>query len=163
MAKAMRKMNRTPRGRAFAYALSEGVLAGSEGYGGVGVVIKGRTRQRVLALDRQVGEGSRAGVRFAAIAEALRACRGLGLRRVVVYCHDPGVVDQVNRRTPTRPETRARCLEVRALMNMFANAEVRSIPWIANLEATWLARQAALRPSPDVARKLQPSLPLDAA
>ena len=156
-------MNHIRTGRAFAYALTEGVLAGSEGDGGVGVVVRDRSRERVLSLDRQVREDSRAGVRFAAVAEALRACRRLGLRRVAVYCHDAGVVDQVNRRTPTRAETRARCLEVRALMNMFTKAEVRSIPWIANLEATWLARQAALRPCSDVARKLQPSLPLDAA
>jgi len=154
-------MKSIPTGRAFAYALAEGVLAEPGGRGGVGVVV--RSRQRMLSLDRQVREGSRAGARFAAVAEALRACRRLGLRRVIVYCHDPGVVNQVNRRTPTQAETRARCLEVRALMNMFTKAEVRLIPWVANLEATWLARQAALRPSREVAQRLQPSLPLDAA
>ncbi len=146
-----------------AYALCEGVLAGSAGSGGVGVVVKDRNRQRLLSVSRHVPARCRAGVRFAALAAALRECRQFGLRRVVVYCHDAGVVDQVNRRTPTRAETRAGCLEVRALMNMFRKAEVRCLPWVANLEATWLARQAALRPAPEVARKLQPPLPLDAA
>jgi ribonuclease HI len=147
----------------FAYVLCEGLLTGSGATGGVGLVIKDKRRQRLRAVSRQVAARSRAGVRFAALAEALRECRQRGFRRVVVYCHDAGVVDQVNRRAPTLAETRAGCLEVRALMNMFDRAEVRCLPWVANLEATWLARQAASRPSPAVARKLQPTLPMDAA
>jgi len=147
----------------FAYVLCEGVLAGSGGPGGVGLVVKDRHRQRLLSVSRQVPARCRAEVRFAALAEALRECRQLGLRRVVLYCHDANVVEQVNRRASTQAETRAGCLEVRALMNMFGKAEVRCVPWVANLEATWLARQAAARPSAEVARKLQPSLPLDAA
>lgn len=151
------------RPKGFAYALTEGVLSASGGYGGVGVVIRDRSRQRLLSVSSQARVECRAGARFAAVADALRACRKLGLRRVVVYCHDQSIVDQLNRRTPTREETRAGCLEVRALMNMFARAEVRSIPWVANLEATWLARQSACRPAAEIAHRLQPSLPLDAA
>jgi ribonuclease HI len=147
----------------FAYALTEGALSGSAGYGGLGAVIKDRARQRLLSLSSPARAQSRAGIRLAAIAHTLRACRNLGLRRVVVYCHDQSIVDQLNRRVPTQAETRAGCLEVRALMNMFAKAEVRALPWVANLEATWLAQQAVERPPAHVSRKLQPSLPLDAA
>ncbi len=145
--------------RTSAYALCEGV-ARSTGRHAVGVVIRDRRHRRLLSLAEQVAGIPPERARFAAIAAALRAGRRLGINRLIVYCHDASVVDQVNRRAPTPPERLSACLEVRALLNMYRRAEVAPVPWTKNLEATWLARQAAYQTPPEVLGRRQPALPL---
>ncbi len=147
----------------FAYALCDGTPFGETGTAGVGVVLRNGLHQRIMRSSTQVREGSAARARLAAIAEALRICRERGIRRVTVYCHDPSVVEKITHREHRDPGTLSGCLEVRALMNTFKMAEVRSLPWLANLEAAWLAKDAARQPSAEATRHLQPTLPLDAA
>jgi hypothetical protein len=147
------------RRKAAAYALCEGVPR-SSGWHGIGVVIRDTRHHRLGALADQVRGLPPDRARFAAIAAALRASRRLGIDRLIVYCHDPSVVNQINRREPTPPERLAGCLEVRALLNMFRYAEVATLPWPKNLEAIGLARQAAAQPPPGIADRAQPALPL---
>ncbi len=148
-----------PPAKRAAYALCEGVSRGS-GRHGIGVVIRNRRHQRLESLTEQAVGGPPDRARFAAIAAALRAGRRLGIDRMVVYCHDPSVVDQINRREPTPPERLAGCLEVRALLHTYRHAEVAAVPWPRTLEAIGLAREAASQPPPAIALRVQPALPL---
>jgi len=127
---------------------------------GIGVVIRDARHRRLLRHAEHLRSIPPARARFAAIAAALRAGRQLGIDRLTVYCHDPSVVDQVNRRQPPPPEALSGCLEVRALLNMFRRAQVALLPWPRNLEAIWLARHAASQPPAESVRDRQPALPL---
>lgn len=156
-------MARTRAKDRFAYAMCEGSPIGKTGRAGIGVVVRDGAHRRVVSTSRQVGEECPARARLAAIAEALRLCKSRGIERVTVYCHDDTLVRKIATPTERDPQTRAGCLEVRALLNTFRRAEVRSLPWLANLEAAWLARQAASQPCAESTRRYQPTLPLDAA
>jgi ribonuclease HI len=151
--------DRRPGSRAAAYAMCEGVARPS-GTQAIGVVVRDARHQRLLSLSELAPGGVAERARLAAIAAALRAGRQLAIDRLTVYCHDRSVVDWITRREPVPPELLAGCLEVRALMNMYRRAEVAFVPWPKNLEAVWLARQAASRPLPEVAGHVQPALPL---